>query len=101
MMGFALGLLPINFTHGSGASILAPLRTSMVPFDASIGTPGTTLLQLEMLATARCQRLAITVASAAFVAAHDYGVICQLAVDGGDSAADLPIESGRSPPTDC
>jgi hypothetical protein len=100
LMSLALCILPVDLMHGSRASILASLRTSMVPFDASVETPSTTQLQFGMVATARSQRLAMTVASAAFVVARDCGVSCDFVVDGGDGAADLPVESGRSPPSD-
>jgi hypothetical protein len=96
-LALALGVIPLTGVEGPTQVVLIPLRTTFVPFDASVGTPR--LPALRVSATSRLtKRVSLYPHSVSYIAAPDSGVFSLVRANDQRYQTFLASVSGRSPP---
>jgi hypothetical protein len=92
-----LTALPLSGVRPNDDSILTPLATILVPFDANVEAPSIAPVHFSIKAIAS-ERLALALSSSSLIAALDRSLVSSIEVDGGSRSTFVAFASGRSPP---
>lgn len=97
VLAFSLIVLPVSGPGDTHGPVLSSLRTTFVPFDASVESPSPTPLQFSVAPVSN-GRLALAWTLASYLSIPEHDLFGSFNVDNFGHSTFIAFVSGRSPP---